>query len=91
MWTANRRRTTFELRFDAYAFLESAGLAKRVVMYRRRDLIFSQGDPCDTVMFGTTRSRVNFFLNKFRKLGFIEYDTTSLTINPSLLTIVVHE
>ena len=210
--------------FDAYAFLESAGLAKRVVMYGRRDLIFSQGDPCDTVMYvrsggiqlsvlsrsgkeaivgtlgpgdfvgeralagdpvrldsaratmpttllvvprqqmirllhkhpafsdrfiahilarnarleadlvdqlfnssekrlartllllarygssdkprrvrptvsqetladmiGTTRSRVNFFLNKFRKLGLIEYDTTGLTINPSLLTIVVHE
>jgi CRP-like cAMP-binding protein len=37
--------------FDAYAFLESAGLAKRVVMYRRRDVIFSQGDRCDTVMY----------------------------------------
>jgi CRP/FNR family transcriptional regulator, cyclic AMP receptor protein len=42
-------------------------------------------------MIGTTRSRVNFFLNKFRKLGFIEYDVDSLTINPSLLTVVVHE
>jgi len=43
--------------FDAYAFLESAGLAKR----------------------------------EFRRLGFILYDTTGLAINPSLLTIVVHE
>jgi CRP-like cAMP-binding protein len=42
-------------------------------------------------MVGTTRSRVNFFLNKFRKLGFIEYDADGLTINPSLLTVVVHK
>jgi CRP/FNR family cyclic AMP-dependent transcriptional regulator len=40
---------------------------------------------------GTTRSRVNFFLNKFRKLGFIEYDAGGLTINPSLLTVIVHD
>jgi CRP-like cAMP-binding protein len=42
-------------------------------------------------MIGTTRSRVNFFLNKFRKLGFIEYDAESLRVHPSLLTVVVHE
>jgi len=42
-------------------------------------------------MIGTTRSRVNFFLNKFRKLGFIVYDADGLTINPSLLTLVVHD
>lgn len=42
-------------------------------------------------MIGTTRSRVNFFLNKFRKLGFIGYDAHGLTINPSLLTVVVHD
>jgi CRP/FNR family cyclic AMP-dependent transcriptional regulator len=42
-------------------------------------------------MIGTTRSRVNFFLNSFRKRGFIEYDGGGLTINPSLLTVVVHE
>jgi CRP-like cAMP-binding protein len=42
-------------------------------------------------MIGTTRSRVNFFLNRFRKRGFIEYDGAGLTINPSLLTVVVHE
>jgi CRP/FNR family cyclic AMP-dependent transcriptional regulator len=41
-------------------------------------------------MVGTTRSRVNFFLNKFRKLGFIDYDADGLTINPSLLAVVVH-
>jgi CRP/FNR family transcriptional regulator, cyclic AMP receptor protein len=42
-------------------------------------------------MVGTTRSRVNFFLNKFRKLGFIEYDAEGLTVHPSLLTVIVHE
>jgi CRP/FNR family transcriptional regulator, cyclic AMP receptor protein len=42
-------------------------------------------------MIGTTRSRVNFFLNKFRKLGFITYDAAGLTINPSLLTLIVHD
>lgn len=42
-------------------------------------------------MIGTTRSRVNFFLNKFRKLGFIEYDARGLTIKSSLLTVVVHD
>ena len=210
--------------FDTHAFLESAGLGKRITTYARRDVIFSQGDPCDTVMYiqagavrlsvlshsgkeaivatlgpgdflgegaiaghpvrletaratmptsvlvipqrqmkqllhsentfsdrfikhmlsrnarleadlvdqlfnssekrlarsllllarygkgskpervlpnvsqetlaemvGTTRSRVNFFLNKFRKLGFIDYDADGLTINPSLLTVVVHD
>jgi CRP/FNR family cyclic AMP-dependent transcriptional regulator len=41
-------------------------------------------------MVGTTRSRVNFFMNKFKKLGFIEYDG-GLKINPSLLTVVVHD
>ncbi len=42
-------------------------------------------------MIGTTRSRVNFFLNKFRKLGFIGYDAGGLTINPALLSVVVHD
>ena len=41
-------------------------------------------------MIGTTRSRVNFFMNKFKKLGLIEYNGT-LKINPSLLSVVLHE
>ena len=40
-------------------------------------------------MIGTTRSRVNFFMNKFRKLGFIEYNG-GLRVNNSLLTVVLH-
>ena len=41
-------------------------------------------------MVGTTRSRVNFFMNKFRKLGFIEYNG-GLTIKDSLLSVVLHD
>ncbi len=41
-------------------------------------------------MIGTTRSRVNFFMNKFRKLGFIEYNG-GLKINASLLSVVLHD
>lgn len=41
-------------------------------------------------MVGTTRSRVNFFMNKFRKLGFIEYNG-ELRINSSLLSVVLHD
>lgn len=41
-------------------------------------------------MVGTTRSRVNFFMNKFRKLGFIEYNG-GLKINAALLSVVLHE
>ena len=41
-------------------------------------------------MIGTTRSRVNFFMNKFRKLGFIEYNG-GLKINASLISVVLHD
>jgi len=41
-------------------------------------------------MVGTTRSRVNFFMNKFKKLGFIKYNG-GLHINTSLLSVVLHE
>jgi CRP/FNR family transcriptional regulator, cyclic AMP receptor protein len=41
-------------------------------------------------MVGTTRSRVNFFMNKFRKLGFIKYNG-ELQINTSLLSVVLHD
>ena len=43
-------------------------------------------------MVGTTRSRVNFFLNKFKKLGFIEYNgEIPLKINSSLVSVVLHD
>lgn len=41
-------------------------------------------------MIGTTRSRVNYFMNKFRKLGFIEYNG-GLQVHSSLLSVVLHE
>ncbi len=41
-------------------------------------------------MVGTTRSRVNFFMNKFRKLGFIQYNG-ALEVHDSLLSVVLHD
>jgi CRP-like cAMP-binding protein len=41
-------------------------------------------------MIGTTRSRVSFFMNKFRKLGFIEYNG-KLSVHSSLLNVVLHD
>jgi CRP/FNR family transcriptional regulator, cyclic AMP receptor protein len=45
-------------------------------------------------MVGTTRSRINFFMNKFKRLGFIEYDgdlEAGVQINSSLLSVVLHD
>ena len=41
-------------------------------------------------MIGTTRSRVNFFMNKFRKLGFIQYNS-EIHVNDSLLNFLLHD
>lgn len=41
-------------------------------------------------MVGTTRSRVNYFMNKFRKLGFIEYNS-HLKVHDALLSVVLHD
>jgi len=42
-------------------------------------------------MVGTTRSRVSFFMNRFRKLGFIDYNSKGLQVHSSLLNIVLHD
>jgi CRP-like cAMP-binding protein len=42
-------------------------------------------------MIGTTRSRVSFFMNKFRKLGFISYNNGKIEVHNSLLNAVLHE
>ena len=43
-------------------------------------------------MVGTTRSRVNFFMNRFRHLGFVDYDAgAGLQVHSSLLNVVLHE
>lgn len=41
-------------------------------------------------MIGTTRSRVNLFMNKFKKLGFVRYDG-GIHVNDSLLSVVLHD
>jgi CRP-like cAMP-binding protein len=42
-------------------------------------------------MIGTTRSRVSFFLNRFRDLGYIDYSSTGMVINSSLVNVVLHD
>ncbi len=42
-------------------------------------------------MIGTTRSRVSSFMNKFRRLGFIDYNGGSLEVHSSLLNVVLHD
>jgi CRP/FNR family cyclic AMP-dependent transcriptional regulator len=42
-------------------------------------------------MVGTTRSRVSFFMNRFRKLGFVNYDGQQIEVHKSLLNLVLHE
>ena len=42
-------------------------------------------------IIGTTRSRVSFFMNRFRKLGFIDYDDGALEVHSSLLTVVLND
>jgi len=42
-------------------------------------------------MIGTTRSRVSFFMNRFRELGFVDYGESGLKVHSSLLNIVLHD
>jgi len=42
-------------------------------------------------MVGTTRSRVSFFMNRFRKLGFVDYNGGGLQVHTSLLSVVLHD
>jgi CRP/FNR family transcriptional regulator, cyclic AMP receptor protein len=42
-------------------------------------------------MIGTTRSRVSFFMNRFRELGFLDYGESGLQVHSSLLNIVLHD
>jgi CRP-like cAMP-binding protein len=42
-------------------------------------------------MVGTTRSRVSFFMNRFRKMGFINYDGGGMQVHSSLLNVVLHD
>jgi CRP/FNR family cyclic AMP-dependent transcriptional regulator len=62
-------------------YSHEAGLERRIPKISQETL---------AEMIGTTRSRVNFFMNKFRDLGFIEYNG-DLKINTSLLSVVLHD
>jgi CRP-like cAMP-binding protein len=42
-------------------------------------------------MIGTTRSRVSFSMNRFRKLGFIDYDESRFQVHSSLLNVILHD
>jgi CRP/FNR family cyclic AMP-dependent transcriptional regulator len=42
-------------------------------------------------MIGTTRSRVNFFMNRFREMGFVDYSNEGLQVHSSLLNVVLHD
>jgi CRP/FNR family transcriptional regulator, cyclic AMP receptor protein len=42
-------------------------------------------------MVGTTRPRVSFFMNRFRKLGFVDYDASGMQVHSSLLNVVLHD
>ncbi len=42
-------------------------------------------------MVGTTRSRVSFFMNKFRKLGFLDYSSEGLQVHSSLLSVIIYD
>jgi len=42
-------------------------------------------------MIGTTRSRVSFFMNRFRKLGFVDYNGDGMEVHSSLLNVILHD
>ena len=42
-------------------------------------------------MVGTTRSRISFFMNRFRSMGFVDYDAGGIQVNSSLVSIVLHD
>jgi hypothetical protein len=151
--TKNRKKTES---FDIQEFLSSAGTSRSIARFKKGQVIFSQDDPCDDVLYiqygnaklsivnpgvrkqflrlwdratfwaraalsvtryawprrrqsrepetivakisqetlaelvGTTWSRVNFFMNKFRKLGFIHYNG-GLQVHSSLLNVVLYD
>jgi CRP-like cAMP-binding protein len=59
--------------------------------YQPKVLIQSISQETLAEMVGTTRSRVNFFMNKFRKSGFIDYGASGMHVHSSLLNIVLHD
>ena len=69
-------------------------LARYGTQNKPRQIVAKISQETLSEMVGTTRSRVNFFMNKFKKLGFIEYDgnlDAGIQINGSLLSVVLHD
>ena len=62
-----------------------------IVQHQRNDELPVVSQETLSEIIGTTRSRVNFFMNKFRKLGFIEYHNRKIRINKALLTFVLNQ
>ena len=81
-------------RFDPKTFLATAGIGKMLREYAPKQVVFCQGEPANAVFYVRSgrvrRSRVNFFMNRFRKLGLIDYND-GLIVNSSLLDVVLHE
>jgi hypothetical protein len=80
--------------WNVRGLLESTATPFTIADYGPRAAIFRQGDSRDRVMHilaemvGTTRSRVNAFIGKFKKLGFIEENSGVLHVNPARLHVV---
>ena len=68
---------------DASSLFRSPGVVHRLAQYPRSAVIFAQGADCTD-----TRAR-DFFMNKFRKLGFIDYNG-GIQVKPALLSVVLH-
>jgi len=58
---------------------------------RAESVVPTVGQDALAQMVGTTRSRVSHFMNKFRELGFIDYDGGALTVHSGLLSVVLHD
>jgi hypothetical protein len=102
---------------DAHEFAASAGLSKKIVKFRRDEVVLTQGGDCDSVVYiekggvkligalenragsggryaRPGRSRVNFFMNQFKKLGFIEHNgnlADGIQNDSWLLSVVLHD
>src|SRR5258708_12432493 len=63
----SKRKSTQKRAFDSQAFLDSAGVARKVVEYRRSQKIYSQGDPATSVMYVQNGGVKLSFLNHARK------------------------
>ena len=77
--------------FDPREFLATIGEGRRVVRFAKKQAIPEISQETLAEMIGTTRSRVSFFMNRFRKLGFVNYDASGLQVHSSLLNIVLHD